>query len=72
MIQPFGLTPEDCAYAPYPLSHIGSAYYDVLPMMLLGGRVVLRDRFSASNFWPEVQKYVTMDREHRHSLPVST
>lgn len=57
MVQPFRLTPEDCAYSPYPLSHIGSAYYDVLPMMLLGGRVVLRDRFSASNFWPEVQKY---------------
>ncbi len=57
MIQPFKLTPEDCAYSPYPLSHIGSAYYDVLPMMLLGGRVVLRERFSVSNFWPEVQKY---------------
>jgi len=24
MIQPFRLTPEDCAYAPYPLSHISA------------------------------------------------
>ncbi len=57
MIEPFRLTQDDCAYSPYPLSHIGPAYYDVLPMMMVGARVVLRERFSLSNFWPEVKQY---------------
>lgn len=57
MINPFRVTAEDCVYSPYPLSHIGPAYYDVLPAMMTGSRVVLRKRFSVSNFWPEVQKY---------------
>lgn len=57
MIEPFRLTEDDCVYSPYPLSHIGAAYYDVLPMMITGGRVILRERFSVSNFWPEVKQY---------------
>ncbi|MEM9467938.1 MAG: AMP-binding protein [Actinomycetota bacterium] len=57
MIGPFRLTADDCVYSPYPLSHIGPAYYDVLPAMMTGGRVVLRQRFSVSNFWPEVQRF---------------
>lgn len=57
MIEPFRLTGDDCNYSPYPLSHIGPAYYDVLPMMMVGGRVVLRERFSLSNFWSEVKQY---------------
>ena len=57
MIQPFRLTENDCVYSPYPLSHIGAAYYDILPTMMTGGRIVLRERFSVSNFWPEVKRY---------------
>lgn len=57
MIEPYRLTQDDCGYSPYPLSHIGTAYYDVLPMMMVGGRVVLRERFSLSSFWPEVKQY---------------
>ncbi|MBF2761584.1 MAG: AMP-binding protein [Ectothiorhodospiraceae bacterium AqS1] len=57
IIEPFRVTGEDCVYSPYPLSHIGPAYYDILPTMMTGGRVVLRQRFSASNFWPEVKRY---------------
>ena len=57
MIDPFRLSGEDCVYSPYPLSHIGAAYYDFLPTMMTGGRVILRERFSLSNFWPEVKKY---------------
>lgn len=57
IIEPFRVTMDDCSYSPYPLSHIGPAYYDVLPTMMTGGRVVLRERFSASAFWPEVKKY---------------
>ncbi|WP_264214028.1 AMP-binding protein [Leisingera thetidis] len=57
MIGPFRVTGGDCVYAPYPLSHIGAAYYDILPTMMTGGRVIMRDRFSLSNFWREVNEY---------------
>lgn len=57
MIGPFRVTGEDCVYSPYPLSHIGAAYYDILPTMMTGGRVILREKFSLSHFWPEVQKH---------------
>ena len=57
MIAPFRVSGEDCVYSPYPLSHIGAAYYDILPSMMTGGRVILREKFSLSHFWPEVQKY---------------
>lgn len=57
MIDPFRVTGEDCVYSPYPLSHIGAAYYDILPTMMTGGRVILRQRFSLSNFWQEVNDH---------------
>lgn len=57
LISPFRITADDVVYSPYPLSHIGPAYYDILPTMMLGGQVILRDGFSVSGFWPEVQRY---------------
>ena len=54
MIGPFRLTQNDVNYTPYPLSHIGPAYYDILPSLMTGGRAVMRDHFSLSNFWDEV------------------
>ena len=57
VIPAFRVTGEDIVYSPYPLSHIGPAYYDVLLTLMTGGRVVLRDGFSLSNFWPEIQKF---------------
>jgi len=57
LIDPFRINGDDVIYSPYPLSHIGPAYYDILPTMMTGGRVILRDGFSVSNFWPEVKKF---------------
>lgn len=57
MIQPFRITGSDVNYTPYPLSHIGPAYYDILPTFITGGKVVLRDGFSLSSFWPEVCRH---------------
>jgi len=57
MIAPFRLTAEDVSYTPYPLSHIGPAYYDILPSFMTGGSAVIRDGFSLSHFWPEVAKH---------------
>lgn len=57
MITPFRLTADDVNYTPYPLSHIGPAYYDILPSLMVGGRSVMRDHFSLSNFWDEVIRH---------------
>ena len=57
VIPPFRVTADDVVYSPYPLSHIGPAYYDILPIMIKGGQVILRDGFSLTNFWPEIKKY---------------
>lgn len=57
MIAPFRIAAEDVNYTPYPLSHIGAAFYDTLPTLMTGGRVVLRDGFSLSRFWPEVARF---------------
>ncbi|MGC6452458.1 MAG: AMP-binding protein [Candidatus Puniceispirillaceae bacterium] len=57
MIGPFRVTADDVSYTPYPLSHIGPAFYDILPTLMTGGRVVVRDGFSLSNFWPEMVRF---------------
>lgn len=56
-IDAYELTSDDVSYAPYPLFHIGAAYYDILSMLLVGGRVILRDGFSLSAFWPEIARH---------------
>ena len=57
MIGTFRITADDAAYMPYPLSHIGPAFHDILPTLMTGGRVVVRDGFSLSNFWPEMVRF---------------
>lgn len=57
MIEPYRITDQDINYTPYPLSHIGPAFYDILPSWMTGGSVILRDGFSLSNFWPEISKF---------------
>ncbi len=57
VIPAFRVTSEDTIYSPYPLSHIGPAYYDALPTMMTGGHLILRDGFSLSNFWPEINRF---------------
>jgi len=56
LIEPNKITIKDSVYTFYPLSHIGPAYYDILPTIMTGGRVILRQRFSVSNFWLEAKK----------------
>ena len=57
MIEPYRITADDINYTPYPLSHIGPAFYDILPSWMTGGSVILRDGFSLSNFWPEIARF---------------
>jgi crotonobetaine/carnitine-CoA ligase len=57
MIEPFRLNASDVNYTPYPLSHIGPAYYDILSSLISGGQSIIRDGFSLSSFWSEVARY---------------
>ena len=51
-----GITEDDCSYTPWPLFHSGAAHHEVLTVLLTGGRVAIRRRFSASNFWDDVRR----------------
>jgi len=57
IIEAFSITEQDCVYSPYPLYHVGATQYDILPAMMVGGRVVIRQGFSLSNFWSDVCRY---------------
>ncbi len=52
-----GLTGEDVFYVAMPLFHSNAQMAGVGPAVLTGGRIVLRRRFSASGFLPDVRRY---------------
>jgi crotonobetaine/carnitine-CoA ligase len=47
---------EDAWYSPFPLFH-ASGKMAAYAMALVDGRVVLRDRFSTSEFWDDVRRF---------------
>jgi crotonobetaine/carnitine-CoA ligase len=54
---PYGdLTADDVRYVPLPLFHVGgkSAFYSTF---LAGGQIVLRERFSTSDFWSDIHRF---------------
>lgn len=51
------LAPHDIYYNFFPLFHNTSQAMLVIPVMLVGARMVLTERFSASRFWPEVREH---------------
>ena len=53
----FQIKPEDRLYLCLPIYHMTGLGPGLCGFILMGGSVVLRRSFSASNFWPEVQKY---------------
>jgi len=46
-----GMTADDTLYTPLPLFHGLSSRMGALPALVLGARVVVDDRFSASRYW---------------------
>lgn len=48
-------TPEDRVFNVLPLYHSTGGLVGVGPALLNGGRLILRKRFSASNFWKDVK-----------------
>jgi fatty-acyl-CoA synthase len=53
----FPLTPEDVCYSSMPLFHSNAAVAGYTAPMAAGATTVLRRRFSASGFLPDVRKY---------------
>ena len=52
-----GLTHEDVGYACMPLFHSNSMFVGFMPALWVGGGMALRERFSASQFVPDVLRY---------------
>lgn len=50
------LGPEDAYYCPFPLFHI-SGKGPLSVMALVGGRVVLRERFDTASFWSDIARH---------------
>jgi crotonobetaine/carnitine-CoA ligase len=50
------LGPDDAWYSPYPLFH-ASGKIPVYAMALLGGRVVVRERFVGREFWRDIVQF---------------
>jgi len=48
--------PDDCYYCPLPLSHIAGRV-GIYNMALVGGRAVLRERFSVEAYWDDIKDY---------------
>jgi len=48
---------EDCFYNFLPLFHAHAQYIITLSALMCGAKMVLGERFSASNFWDDVRRY---------------
>jgi crotonobetaine/carnitine-CoA ligase len=57
IVEALELTNCDTFYTAYPLFHTRAAVLDVLSTLLVGGRVVVAPRFSASRFWADMREY---------------
>lgn len=55
--QAFGLTPDDVVYITMPLYHSAAGIMGIGSIIVLGTTVVIRKKFSASNFWKDCVKY---------------
>jgi fatty-acyl-CoA synthase len=55
--QMFELTPDDVCYIPMPLFHSNALMAGWAPALAAGATVALRERFSASQFLPDVRRY---------------
>ena len=51
------LGPDDVGYACMPLFHSNAVFVGAMPAFWVGGSVGVRERFSASNFVPDVLRY---------------
>jgi crotonobetaine/carnitine-CoA ligase len=51
------LTADDVGYSFLPLFHVTARSAIFLPLMVVGGATVLKERFSVSSFWDDVRRH---------------
>jgi fatty-acyl-CoA synthase len=51
------LSPDDCGYACMPLFHSNAMFIGFMPALYAGGSLAMRERFSASQFAPDVLRH---------------
>lgn len=51
-----GFRRGEVAFTTFPLFHVAARYVSTLAAMMVGGRVVIRERFSASRFWSQCEQ----------------
>jgi long-chain acyl-CoA synthetase len=52
----FEMKPADRSYCVMPLFHTNGLMFSTLPYLLVGATVILKKRFSASGFWPQIHE----------------
>jgi crotonobetaine/carnitine-CoA ligase len=52
-----GLGPDDVGYSYLPLYHVTARSAVVMACLLAGGATVVRERFSLSEFWPDIRRH---------------
>ncbi len=52
-----GLGPDDTSYCCMPMFHSNSMFVGMMPAFWVGGRVAIRERFSATSFLPDVLRH---------------
>ena len=56
-VERLAIVADDRYYQTMPLFHLGGQFAVVMPALLAGISIVLRERFSVQNFLPEVRQY---------------
>ncbi len=51
----FEMKPADRSFCVMPLFHTNGLMFSTLPYLLVGATVILKKRFSASGFWPQIR-----------------
>ncbi|MFQ5849519.1 MAG: class I adenylate-forming enzyme family protein [Candidatus Binatia bacterium] len=67
--QALGWTEKDRALVMMPLFHVNALCHMAIAMISVGGSVLLRERFSASHFWDEVQDYEVTTSSLMQTIP---
>jgi crotonobetaine/carnitine-CoA ligase len=52
-----GYDESDCLYNALPLFHGNAQLLSTMPALMIGARMVLAERFSASRFWNDIKQY---------------
>ncbi len=57
VIESHNLSSSDIGYQILPLFHVNGQIIALISQILAGGKLVIPEKFSASKFWPQIEKY---------------